>query len=159
APWLELTLAPEEFDPAETGSTFAENAAIKAAAAAKMTGLPAVADDSGITVDALDGRPGVYSSRYSDGDEALGRSKLLAELGQVPEKQRGAAYVCSMVVCAADGTILYGTETYWRGRIGFKERGSNGFGFDPIFYLDDKDVTVAELPPAEKNKLSHRGQA
>ena len=159
APWLELVLAPPEFDPEETGVTFAENATIKAQAAARMTGLMAVADDSGLEVDALGGRPGIYSSRYSEGDEALGRSKLLAELAAVPEGERGAEYVCSMTVCAADGKVLHSAEGRWRGRIGYEEKGDNGFGFDPIFYLSDGDLTVAQLPPDEKNSLSHRGQA
>jgi len=157
--WLELVLAPEEFDPEETGTTFLENATIKAREAAKLTGMMAVADDSGLTVDAMAGRPGVYSSRYSNGDEALGRSKLLSELAAIPEGMRNAAYVCGMVVCDADGKILFNTECFWPGRIGFEERGRNGFGFDPIFYLPDRNTTVAELPPPQKNSLSHRGQA
>lgn len=157
--WLELVMAPPEFDPEETGSTFLENAIIKAREAARMTGMMSAADDSGLSVDALDGRPGVYSSRYSNGDEALGRSKLLKELEPVPEGKRTAAYVCAMAVSDDQGEILYSAEARWVGRIGYDERGSNGFGFDPIFYLADRDVTVAELPSDEKNTQSHRGQA
>ncbi len=157
--WLDLVLVPGVFDPEETGSTFLDNAIIKAKAAAALTGEMAVADDSGLTVIALGGRPGVYSSRYSNGDEALGRARLLAELEQVGSECRDAAYVCSMAVASASGEILYSAEGRWSGRIGFEERGSNGFGFDPIFYMLDCNQTVAELPPERKNALSHRGQA
>lgn len=158
-PWLELILPPGEFDPEETGCTFLENAIIKAQAAAYLTGMTSVADDSGLTVDALSGRPGVQSSRYSGGDEALGRNLLMSELDAVPEGRRDAAYICNMVVCGSTGEILFTAEGRWCGKIGYEERGNNGFGFDPIFYLPDRNVTVAELPADEKNILSHRGQA
>ena len=157
---FEFLLAPDEFDPEETGTTYLENAVIKATEAARMTNMVSVADDSGLAVDALDGRPGVFSARYSGHDEAAGRRKLLAELEDVPEGKRGAQYVCCMAVCAPSPLeILYTVETYWRGRIGVEERGSGGFGFDPIFYENNSDVTVAQLPTVEKNQKSHRGQA
>jgi XTP/dITP diphosphohydrolase len=157
--WLDLELAPDDYQAEETGDTFMENAEIKARQAAKLTAMISVADDSGICVEALDGRPGVHSSRYCDGDEALGRTKLLAELAAVPADRRGATYVCSMVVCGADGAVLFSTEALWSGQIGFAEKGANGFGFDPIFYLPDCQLTAAELSPGEKNSVSHRGKA
>lgn len=157
--WLKLELAPESYHAEETGSSFVDNAIIKAHQAAKLTGMIAVADDSGLAVDALGGRPGVQSSRYSDGDEALGRAKLMAELSELPTGKRGAAYVCAMVVCSADGDVLFSTESRWEGQIGFEEKGENGFGFDPIFYLPEREMTAAELSPREKNEVSHRGKA
>jgi len=159
SPWLELILAPDSFCPEETGSTFEENALIKARAAAQLTGLPALADDSGLVVEALGGRPGIHSSRYCAGTDADRRAKLLDELKDVPEGRRSAQFVCNMVVCEPSGGILYATDGIWRGRIGFLERGENGFGYDPVFYLVDQDQTAAELGSAEKNRLSHRGQA
>ena len=159
-PQFEFVLAPDEFDPEETGSTYIENATIKAIAAAKMTKLVSIADDSGLAVDALGGRPGVYSARYCEGDDGDRRRKLLQELKDVPEGERQAQFVCCMAVCAPeDQSVIYSVESYWRGRIGFEERGSGGFGFDPIFYENNSDVTAAQLPAVEKNLKSHRGQA
>ncbi len=159
APWLQLVLAPDEFHPEETGTSFQENAIIKARAAAALTGAVCVADDSGLVVEALAGRPGIHSARYCAGDDAARRGKLLAELAGVPEGKRAAAFVCNMAVSAPDGTILHTAEGRWPGRIGFQERGENGFGYDPVFCLPDRDLTAAELPAPEKNRLSHRGQA
>ncbi len=156
---IDLVLAPADFDPEETGSTFTENAIIKASTAAKMTGLLAVADDSGIVVDALDGRPGIHSARYCPGDDRDRRLKLLDEMKVVPEGRRQAAFVCAMAVCEPDGAVIFTSECTWRGRIAFDERGENGFGFDPIFYMEDADITSAQLSPERKNQLSHRGQA
>lgn len=157
---FDFVLAPDEFDPEETGTTYLENAVIKATEAARMTNILSIADDSGLAVDALDGRPGVFSARYSGHDEAAGRRKLLDELKDVPDGKRGAQYVCCMAVCAPSTLeVVYTVETYWRGRIGLEERGTGGFGFDPIFYENNSDVTVAQLPAVEKNQKSHRGQA
>jgi XTP/dITP diphosphohydrolase len=159
APWLELVLAPEGFNPEETGSTFTENATIKARAAALATGLPALADDSGIVVEALNGRPGIHSARYCEGSDADRRVKLLAEMTGIPEEKRDAAFMCAMVLCNQQGVVLNSVIRAWCGRIGLAEKGQNGFGFDPIFHLPNRNLTAAELQPAEKNKLSHRGQA
>lgn len=157
--WLALELAPPGFDPAETGKTFFENAAIKARAAAQATGLLALADDSGLVVEALNGRPGIHSARYCPGSDADRRARLLEEMKDVPEGKRDAAFMCSMVLADPQGQILHSVVRAWTGRIALKERGENGFGFDPVFYLPDRKMTAAELEPAEKNRLSHRGQA
>ena len=148
-PWLELALAPADFDPEETGNTYIENAFIKARAAA---------DDSGLEVDALEGRPGLYSARYSEGSDALGRAKLLKELeGQ---ENRSARFVCAIVLCRPGSKEpVFQTEQYWTGRISLTEQGSQGFGFDPVFLPVEKDVTAAQISAKEKNLLSHRGQA
>jgi XTP/dITP diphosphohydrolase len=146
----------------ETGLSFVENALIKARNAARHTGLPAIADDSGLEVDALRGAPGIYSSRYA-GAGASDRDnleKLLAELADLGVEQRGARFQCVMVYIRHDldptPLICQGT---WEGHILFAARGSNGFGYDPIFYVPSHDCSSAELPPETKNRLSHRGQA
>lgn len=156
---INLLPMPAGLDPEETGSTFMENAIIKASAAAAASGLPAVADDSGLEVDALGGRPGIHSARYCAGNDGDRRVKLLAELKDVAAEARGGAFVCAMAMCSPDGTVLHSTEKRWYGRIAFEERGANGFGFDPIFLLLDRDETSAEITNEEKNILSHRGQA
>jgi XTP/dITP diphosphohydrolase len=156
---IEFVLAPAQFEVEETGNTFEANAMLKAEAAAKMTGLIAISDDSGIEVDALDGRPGIYSARYCAGNDADRRSKLLNELEGVPEGKRGAAFVCAMAVCLPTGQMIYKTTVKWRGRVATSERGENGFGFDPIFFLPEHNATAAEISPIEKHKISHRGQA
>ena len=163
---LELHVQPQsEFgvvDAEETGLTFVENAILKARNAAQHTGLPAIADDSGIEVDALNGAPGIYSARFA-GDNASDRQnleKLLAELDGLPEAQRSARFQCLMVFMehAHDPTpvICQGT---WEGRILFAACGDNGFGYDPVFYVATHDCSSAELPADVKNALSHRGQA
>ncbi|HEY9677128.1 MAG TPA: RdgB/HAM1 family non-canonical purine NTP pyrophosphatase [Drouetiella sp.] len=157
--WLELELAPPEFDPEETGSTFIENAIIKAKAAAEMTGKLAIADDSGIAVDALNGAPGIRSARYCDGTDVDRRRKLLQELESVPDGERGGAFVCAMALCDSNGKVLHTTLEEWRGVIARDERGQNGFGYDPIFFLPDLGLTSAEITPEQKNARSHRGQA
>ncbi|BAZ92461.1 xanthosine triphosphate pyrophosphatase [Thiohalobacter thiocyanaticus] len=146
----------------ETGLTFVENALLKARNAAEHTGLPAIADDSGIEVDALNGAPGIYSARYagpgaSDADNC---DKLLAALQDTPEHQRGARFQCLLVYLrhAADPTPLICQGT-WEGRILHAPQGENGFGYDPLFYVPTHDCSAAELAPAEKNAISHRGQA
>lgn len=156
---LELVLAPSDFDPIESGKTFLENALIKASEAAELSGLTAVADDSGLCVDALEGRPGIFSARYAEGDEAKGRAKLLAELKDVPRDRRQAAFVCAMAVVEPGGKVVLEVEKRWTGSISIEEKGENGFGYDPIFVPDDMTVTSAELPPDKKNQVSHRGQA
>jgi XTP/dITP diphosphohydrolase len=148
--------------PPETGATFVENAVLKARYAAGRTSLPALADDSGIEVDALGGRPGVYSARYA-GDNATDQQnleKMLEELRGVPPERRTARYQCVIVLARsaddADPLIAQGT---WEGRVLTTPRGSGGFGYDPIFQPEGLTVTAAELPAAEKNARSHRGQA
>jgi XTP/dITP diphosphohydrolase len=148
--------------PPETGTTFLENALIKARNAARITGLPAIADDSGIEVDALDGAPGVYSARYAgeNASDEANLSKLLDALAGVPEERRTARYRC-VIVCvdaADDPHPLVGDGT-WEGRIIDTRRGSNGFGYDPSFVPTRDTRTVAEIPQDEKNLQSHRGQA
>ena len=148
--------------PPETGDTFAANALLKARHAAGSSGLPALADDSGIEVDALNGRPGVYSARYAgegatDQDNLL---KMLAEMHGVPERQRTARYQCviAFVSTADDPNPILANGT-WEGTLISQPRGLGGFGYDPIFMPGGFDRTAAELEPAEKNSLSHRGQA
>jgi len=157
--WLTLELAPEKFNPDENGSTFAENALIKATAAARLTHAYALADDSGIAVDVLEGKPGVYSARYSEGDEHRGCLKLIEDLKNVPLAQRAAAYHCVMALVSPEGKLLHQAEGIWHGRIIDKMRGTGGFGYDPIFYLDSHGKTAAEISLAEKNRISHRAQA
>ena len=148
-------------DAEETGTTFAENALIKARHAAAATGLPAIADDSGLAVDALDGRPGVYSARYS-GPGATDDSnidKLLAELDGVADDDRGAAFhCCACFVMPGDDEPVYG-HGQWAGRILSARRGEGGFGYDPVFLDIESGQTAAELGAAEKNRRSHRGAA
>lgn len=146
----------------ETGLSFVENAILKARNAAQHSGLPALADDSGLEVDALNGAPGIYSSRYagpgaSDGDNV---TKLLQALADVPETRRTARFQCLIVYLrhAFDPTPLICQGT-WEGRVLFAPRGTNGFGYDPVFYVPGHDCASAELPPELKNRLSHRGQA
>jgi XTP/dITP diphosphohydrolase len=158
-PWLELELAPPGFNPEETGTTFIENAKIKARAAAASTGLTAIADDSGLIIEALNGRPGIRSARYCEGSDADRRAKVLAELKDVADDRRQAAFMCAMAVCEPDGTISFTSIRAWEGYIGRTEKGVNGFGYDSIFYLNNTTTTSAELAPEEKNRISHRGQA
>jgi XTP/dITP diphosphohydrolase len=146
----------------ETGLTFVENAIIKARNAAAHTGLSAIADDSGLEVDALGGAPGIYSSRYA-GKSASDRDnleKLLADLGDLAAEQRSARFQCLMVYLrhAKDPTPILCQGT-WEGQVLFAPRGSNGFGYDPVFYVPSHNCSSAELPPDIKNRLSHRGQA
>jgi XTP/dITP diphosphohydrolase len=154
----ELGVAPIE----ETGATFAENALLKARHAAAVTGLPALADDSGLEVDALGGAPGVRSARYA-GPGATDRqnvARLLAELADVPDGARGARFRCVLawVRDAADPAPVLATGN-WEGRIARAPRGGGGFGYDPVFEDAATGLTAAELPPEAKNAASHRGQA
>jgi XTP/dITP diphosphohydrolase len=146
--------------PEETGRTFAENAVVKALYAMELSGMAALADDSGLMADALDGAPGVYSARFAgpDADDAANNRLLLERLAAVPEARRGAKFV-SVVAAAVPGQ---GVETFTgeaRGRILRAPRGENGFGYDPLFLSDDLGVTFAEAGDAEKNRVSHRGRA
>lgn len=146
----------------ETGLTFVENAILKARHAAKASGLPAIADDSGIEVDALHCAPGIYSARYAGPDATDQRNldKLLAELRDVAPNERTARYRCALVYMRweLDPAPLI-CQASWEGVIIDNPRGTGGFGYDPIFKLVDRDVTAAELPAAEKNRISHRGIA
>jgi len=148
--------------PVEDGNTFVENALIKARHAARIAQLPAIADDSGLEVDALGGQPGLHTARYAGpvADENANNEKLLAELADVPDARRGARYRCAMVfVRAADDPSPIIAEASWEGRIGRERRGTGGFGYDPLFIVAGGTLTVAEMPSAEKNRVSHRGKA
>ncbi len=151
---------PEYPEAPETGATFEGNALLKAREAVRHTGLPAVADDSGLTVDALNGMPGVLSARWSGshGDDDANTALLLGQVADVPDGRRGAAFVCAAALVTPDGTERV-LERQWRGRLVREKRGSNGFGYDPVFVPEGLDVTSAELSPAEKDARSHRGQA
>ena len=149
-------------DAEETGLTFVENAILKARNAAQHTGLPAIADDSGLEVDALAGAPGIYSARYAgvSATDLENLEKLLDALADVPEENRGARFQCLMVYMrhADDPTPLI-CQGSWEGRILTAARGSNGFGYDPVFYVPTHNCASAELAADIKNSLSHRGQA
>jgi XTP/dITP diphosphohydrolase len=154
----ELGIAP----PVEDGDSFVANALIKARHAAARSGLPAIADDSGLEVDALGGRPGLHSARYAGpaADDRANNERLLAELAGVPHAGRGARYRCALVfVRTADDAAPVVAEAAWPGRIGFEARGAGGFGYDPYFIVDGDGRTAAEMPAAAKNRISHRGQA
>ena len=147
---------PDVREPEETGATFEENARLKALYYARMTGLPALADDSGLVVDALGGRPGVHSARYAN-DDGERNAKLLGELGDTPN--RSARFFC-VAAFAADGKIVAQALGTLEGRIARQARGENGFGFDPVFQLQPPDNRhLAELGRAEKNEISHRAKA
>ncbi len=158
APQSQFGVPPAE----ETGLTFVENAILKARNAARHTGHPAIADDSGLEVDALGGAPGVRSARYAgvDATDSANLEKLLGALNDVPETERTARFQCVMVyICRPDDpTPIVATGT-WEGLIAAAPRGTNGFGYDPIFVVPGRACTSAELLPNEKNRLSHRGQA
>lgn len=153
----EVGLADVEIE--ETGTTFEENALLKAKGIQQYTGTMVLADDSGIAVDALDGAPGVYSARYAgEGcDDEQNNAKLLNALEEVPEEERGARFICSMVLLFPNGKILK-AEGVTEGKIGFERKGQGGFGYDPLFVLPN-GKTMAELSPKEKNQISHRGKA
>lgn len=148
-------------DPEESGATFLENAIIKAEAAVAATGLSAIADDSGLVVDALDGEPGVYSARYAGvhGDDEANNQKLLRNMQGVAEADRTARFMSVVALIAADGAVLTGTGAC-EGVIGFSGRGDHGFGYDPLFLpADTPGKTMAELTAGEKNSISHRFHA
>ena len=163
---LELTLRTqselEVEEIPETGLGFIENALLKARNASQQTGLPALADDSGIVVDALNGEPGIYSARYagegaSDEDNL---QKLIAVVKSIPEAERTAQFVCVLVFVSAENDPMpIIAEGIWRGHVLDEARGENGFGYDPMFYVPEQNCTSAELSAAVKNTISHRGQA
>lgn len=151
---------PEIPDVVEDGATFSENAGKKARTVAHLTGRLTIADDSGLCVDALQGRPGIFSSRFA-GEEASDREryqKLLDEMTGVPEGQRGAEFICVMAIVTPEGEMQT-VEGKCRGRITFTPQGKHGFGFDPIFFVPEFGKTMAELEPEVKNQISHRAQA
>ncbi|MDH6061297.1 RdgB/HAM1 family non-canonical purine NTP pyrophosphatase [Chrysosporum bergii ANA360D] len=152
----ELILKPEELEVEETGETFAANACLKASQIAQATGQWAVADDSGLQVDALGGAPGVYSARYgtSDADRI---ARLLRELGDTVNRQ--AQFFCAVAIARPDGTIALESEGVCRGEILYAPRGEGGFGYDPIFYVPEKHLTFAEMSRELKGSISHRGKA
>ena len=146
----------------ETGLSFVENAIIKARHASQQTGLPALADDSGLEVDALDGEPGIYSARYSgeDATDDLNNEKLLHALNGIPDQKRTARFQCVIVFLRyANDPMPFIAQGTWEGHIAHKASGNNGFGYDSVFWLNDYGCTSAELESEEKNRISHRGQA
>ena len=151
-------------DIVEDGTSFEENAVIKARAVAGALGerekAVVLADDSGLEIDWLDGEPGIYSARYMGEDTSyrIKNANLIARLDGVPPEKRTARFVCAIAAVLPDGEVLT-TRGVIEGKIGYEERGANGFGYDPIFYLPDMSRTTAELTPAEKNAVSHRGNA
>jgi XTP/dITP diphosphohydrolase len=158
-PGLEI-VAYDGPEPVEDGASFEENALIKARAAAEHTGLPALADDSGICVDVMGGAPGIFSARWAGrhGDAAANRRLLLDQLADIPDADRGAHFTATLALLVPGGepTVVQGI---WPGRIAREPRGENGHGYDPIFVPDGHDATAAELQPAQKNAESHRARA
>ena len=147
----------------ETGTTFAENSLLKAATVSKLTGLVAVADDSGLVVDALDGAPGVYSARYSEekgrpATDERNTEKVLANTETVPDGKRAVRFVCVMAAAAPDGRHIL-AEGRWEGVLARKPSGTNGFGYDPVFFDPEMGLTAAQMEPAQKNARSHRAKA
>lgn len=155
-----LTDFPGAPDVAETGLTFTENALLKARSAASVTGLPALADDSGLAVAAMNGMPGVFSARWCGrhGDDAANLAVLLGQLAEVPDDRLGAAFVCIAALVVPDGSEFV-EEGRVEGRLVRQPRGTGGFGYDPIFVPGGETRTTAEMPPDEKNAISHRGRA
>ena len=151
---------PDVAEVVETGVTFAENATLKAVAAAEATGLPALADDSGLAVDVLGGSPGVFSARWAgtQGQDGANLELLLGQLYDVPDEHRGAAFVCAAVLALPDGTLVV-REGRMPGSLTREPRGDNGFGYDPILLVEGDSRTSAELTFEEKNAISHRGKA
>lgn len=157
---LSLKEASISIDVEENGTTFEENAYIKAKAIFDIAHEAVIADDSGLEVYALNGAPGVFSARYSGehGNDDMNNHKLLEELRNVPEEKRGARFVCSIVLLTNDGRRI-NADGYIEGRIGYNKKGNNGFGYDPLFIIPQYNKTLAELMPAEKNAISHRSMA
>ena len=148
-------------EPEETGLSFVENAILKARHAARVSGLPALADDSGLAVDFLGGAPGIYSARYADGQgDAANNARLLEVLKDVPDAQRGAQFVCVLALMQhAQDPLPLICEGLWHGRILHEARGAHGFGYDPLFWVEDQGCASAELESAVKNRISHRARA
>jgi XTP/dITP diphosphohydrolase len=157
----ELCFPPElglRIEVAEDGATYADNARQKALAYMHASGLPTLADDSGLEVDALEGAPGIHSARYTPGHDADRVTALLAALRGVPWEQRTARFRCVVVIATPTGE-LHSAEGVCEGMIAFEPAGQEGFGYDPVFYLPDHNCTMAQLPQAEKNRISHRARA
>lgn len=152
----QLTLKPERLEIEETGTTFLENACLKASQVAKALNEWAIADDSGLSVDALDGAPGLYSARYAATTEAR-IERLLSELNDV--ENRSAHFTCAIAVARPDGSIALQTEGICPGEILRETRGSGGFGYDPVFYVPEQGLTFAEMSAEQKHTISHRGRA
>lgn len=148
-----------DIDVEETGTTFEENSMLKAKAIFDATGITAIADDSGLCVDALGGEPGVYSARYGgEGYDDSGRVQLLLKnMQNVPDDKRTARFVCAITLVGADGVITARGEC--EGKIDYEPKGENGFGYDPVFFVEKYGKTMAEVSPEEKNAISHRGKA
>jgi len=161
---LAVTLQPQSLygvpEVEETGLSFVENAILKARAAAQHAGLPAIADDSGLEVDLLNGAPGIHSARYSGGGDAANNARLLRELGNAPQAQRSARFQCVLVYMrhALDPTPLI-CQASWEGFILFEPVGDNGFGYDPLFYVPEHRCSSAQLSTEVKNRISHRAKA
>ncbi len=162
--WLDLSAFAAVADVEETGLTFRANACLKAAAYARQFGILTVADDSGLVVDAIDGGPGVYSARWAarheagSGDEA-NNLLLLRQMASVPPERRSARFVCALALASAAGEVIYTAEDSVEGRLLDEPRGSNGFGYDPLFLIEELGKTTAELSAMEKHAISHRGRA
>ncbi|MBB3166909.1 RdgB/HAM1 family non-canonical purine NTP pyrophosphatase [Simiduia aestuariiviva] len=149
-------------DADETGLSFVENAILKARHAAQLSGLPALADDSGLAVDALGGAPGIYSARYAGnhGDDSANNAKLLEALKDLPDAERGARFLCVLaLVRHPEDPVPILCQGEWRGRILHSAQGDNGFGYDPLFWVPERNCASAELSKTDKNALSHRGKA
>ena len=159
-PVLSMKEAGVQADIVENGTTFEENAKIKAVAVQKLTGALVLADDSGLEIDYLNKEPGIYSARYMGEDTpySVKNANLISRLAGVPDEQRTARFVCALAAAFPDEEVLTTRGTI-EGIIGYEERGENGFGYDPIFYLPEYKKSTAELSPEEKNALSHRGRA
>jgi XTP/dITP diphosphohydrolase len=157
---VDLDAFPDAPDVAETGDSFAANALLKAHAVAEATGLVAVADDSGLAVDALGGMPGIFSARWSGrhGDDEANLQLVLAQLSDVPDERRGAAFICAAAAASPSGGEVV-VEGRMPGSLIRAPRGSNGFGYDPVFVPVDDDRTTAEMSAADKDAISHRGRA
>lgn len=153
---INFVLPPEGFDPDETGTTFEENSLIKAKAAWELSHNWSLADDSGLCIDALDGKPGIFSARYAETAQKR-IERVLKELEGV--ENRKAHFTCHMTLIAPDGTVALSCEGVCEGQIIKEAKGTNGFGYDPIFLPDGYDKTIAELPEDEKNRISHRSKA
>lgn len=157
---LSMREAGIDHETVEDGTTFMENAVKKAREIAEISGCCAIADDSGICVDALDGAPGIFSARFCGrhGDDQANNDLLLEKLKDTPDSERGAHYTCAIALARPDGSIVK-AEGYMYGVIAHEEKGENGFGYDPLFILPQYSKTSAEISPEEKNRISHRAQA
>jgi XTP/dITP diphosphohydrolase len=151
---------PEIADVEETGTTFEENAILKAEAVSRLLNKMVIGDDSGLMVDALEGRPGIYSARYAgeQKDDQANTDKVLSELSDIPEEERAARFYCALAIAVPNQKTITVSGSC-EGRILDERRGSNGFGYDPVFYVPEKGLSMAELPSSEKNKISHRANA